>query len=84
MEPVVEALRAQGIHFETDDDAVMLDGRPALSVINLGHDADVERVQEILDGLESEWRGGRGRPEPAQATQNELIVRFSPSDSSEV
>jgi hypothetical protein len=84
MEPVVEALRAQGIHFETDDDAVMLDGRPALSVIDLGHNADVKQVQEILDGLVSEWRGGRGRPEPAQATQNELIVRFSPSDSSEV
>jgi hypothetical protein len=84
MEPVVEALRAQGIHFETDDDAVMLDGRPALSVINLGHDADLERVQKILDGLVSEWRSGRGRPEPAQAAQNELLVRFSPSDSSEV
>jgi len=84
MEPVVEALRAQGIHFETDDDAVMLDGRPALSVIDLGQNADVERVQKLLDGLVSEWRGGRGRPEPAQATQNELIVRFSPSDSSEV
>ena len=84
MKPVVEALRAQGIHFDVDDDAVMLDGRPALSVIDLGHDADVGRVQKTLDGLVSEWRGGRNRPEPAKATQNELIVRFSPSDSSEV
>ena len=83
-ERVVEVLRAQGVHFETDDDAVMLDGRPALSVVDLGHDADVERVQRILDGLVSELPGRRGRPEPAQATQNELIVRFSASDSSEV
>jgi hypothetical protein len=84
MDPVVEALRAQRIHFETNDDAVMLDGRPALSVISLDHDADVERVQKILEGLVSEWRGERGRPEPARAAQNELIVRFGPSDSSEV
>ena len=84
MEPVVEALRAQGIHFETDDDAVMLDGRPALSVIDLGHDADVEPVQKILDGLVSEWRGGEADRSPPRQLRNELIVRFSPSDFSEL
>jgi hypothetical protein len=57
LEPVTQALQAEGIAFEVDDDAVILDGRPALSAIDLAHGADVGRVQQILDRLNAVWRG---------------------------
>jgi hypothetical protein len=79
VEPVTRALQAQNIRFETDDDAVMLDGRPALLVIDLKPDVDVDRVQSILDDLAASLRPERSTPSPAP-TQNELIVRFSRSD----
>ena len=84
LKPVIQALQAQGIAFEVDDNAVMLDGRPALSVIDLGHGADVERVQEILDRLIAGWRGTSINAGAASSSHNELIVRFESSDSTEV
>ena len=54
--PVVHTLRDQSIPLQVDDEAVMLDGRPALMVIDLGQDADVERVQGILDRLSADAR----------------------------
>ena len=84
MENVVEALRAQSIPFKINDDAVILDGRSALSVVDLSHDADFQRVQEVLDGLVSQRRDRRGGPKPAEVAQKSLIVTFSLSDSSEV
>ena len=84
MKPVADALRARGIHFEPDDDTVILDGRPALSVIDLGQNADVEQVQGVLDGLVSQRQDKNGHQKPAEAAQSEVIVRFKPSDSSEV
>ena len=80
--PVVEALKAQGIPNQVDDDAVMIDGRPALAVIDLGQDADVERVQTILDQLTAESRGVRPEPGLPPASHNELILKFPPSVAS--
>jgi len=84
LEPVVKALRVRDIVVEVDDDAVMLNGRPALAVIDLSHGADVDKVQGILDGLAATWRDARVKIKPAPASQNELIVKFSPEESSEV
>lgn len=83
LKPVTQALQAQNIPFETDDDAVMLDGRPALLVIDLGHNADIDRVQSLLDDLAASWPREEARHSPPP-TQNELIVRFSPSDSPQI
>jgi len=82
--PVVQALRSQGIAVEVDDDAVVLDGRPALSVIDLGHSADLQKVQGILDALAAAWRGTRIESKPAPTAQNELIVKFPSSESAEL
>jgi len=84
LEPVVQALRAQGIIVDIDDDAVMLDGRPALAVIDLGNGADVEKVQGVLDSLAATWRGTRAEIKPFRASQNELVLKFPPSVSDEV
>jgi hypothetical protein len=84
LKPVVQALQAQGIAVEVDDDAVMLDGKPALSVINLGYDADVDRVKETLNRLIAGWRGTSIDTGAAPTSHNELIVRLETSDSTEV
>jgi len=58
LEPVVQVLQAQGIPFEVDDDAVVLDGRPALSITNLGHDPDADRTRGMgmyPAGAETLW-----------------------------
>ena len=67
-----------------DDDAVMLDGKPALSVINLGHYTDVDRVKETLDRLVASWRGTSIDGSAAPTSHNELIVRFETSGFTEV
>jgi len=84
LEPVVQALRAQGITVDIDDDAVMLDGRRALAVIDLGHGADVEKVKGILDNLAATWRGTQAEIKPTPALQNELVLKFPPSVSDEL
>jgi hypothetical protein len=84
LKPVVQALQAQGIALEVDDNAVMLDGKPVLSVINLVHGADVDRVKETLDHLVAGWRGKNFDAGEAPTSHNELIVRFDDSDSAEV
>lgn len=45
-------LRRNRVSFWVDDDAISLDGKPAVSVINLGRGADVARVQRLLDEVE--------------------------------
>jgi hypothetical protein len=84
LKPVVQALQAQGIALEVDDNAVMLDGKPVLSVINLVHGADVDRVKETLDHLVAGWRGKNFDDGEDPTSHNELIVRFDDSDSAEV
>ena len=84
LKPVVQALQGQGIVLEVDDDAVMLDGKPALSVINLGPDTDVDRVKETLDHVVAGWRGKSIETGEGPASHNALIVRFDAPDSTEV
>jgi hypothetical protein len=81
--PVVQTLRGQGIPLHVDDEAVMLDGRPALMVIDLGHDADVERVQAILDHLSAERQRSRGRHH-IPPSQQELIIKATVTEVEEL
>ncbi len=37
------------IHYWVDPDAISLDGKPAVAIINLGLSGDAKRVQAILD-----------------------------------
>ena len=46
---IEEMLRGGGVSFWVDSDAISLDGKPAVSVINLDHGADVDHVQRLLD-----------------------------------
>ena len=81
--PVVHTLRDQSIPLDVDDKAVMLDGRPALMVIDLGHDADVERVQGILDRLSVDRQGFRGNPNTPRS-QQELIIKGTATEVEEL
>jgi hypothetical protein len=85
LDPVVQALRAQDIPIqETDEDAVLIDGRPALAVIDLGHDADVDRIQAVLDRLAAEWRGQQTEGEQPATSHQELIVKCDPPERAEL
>ena len=42
-------LRTAQVPFWTDSDAISLDGKPAIAVVNLGRGANVNRVQRLLD-----------------------------------
>lgn len=42
-------LSANGVSHWSDPDAISLDGRPAIVVINLGRGANADRVQRLLD-----------------------------------
>jgi hypothetical protein len=72
--PVAEALRAEGVPFHVDQDAVLMGGVPALAIIDLGIGAEVERIQRILDRVSGDPREkrSRGRRPP---TRKELVVR---------
>jgi hypothetical protein len=72
---VTEALRADGVPFEADLDAVRLNGAPALAVIELGRGADVRRIQAVLDRVSADLQNrGRARRHPPP-TWKELVVR---------
>jgi hypothetical protein len=42
-------LRANEVPFWTDSDSISMDGEPAIIVVNLEPEADVSRVQQLLD-----------------------------------
>lgn len=70
--PVAKALRAECVGFSIDHDAVLMDGAPALAVINLGRGVDVHQVQNILNRIAA----GRGEQRRHYAQgRNGLIVR---------
>jgi hypothetical protein len=75
--PVAEALRADGIRFQVDDEAVLLNGAQALAVIELGRGADVGRVQGVLDRVAADLKG-KGRRRRRLATQKMLVVWGDP------
>jgi hypothetical protein len=75
--PVTEALRADGIRFQVDDEAVLLNGAQTLAVIELGRGADVGRVQGVLDSVAADLKG-KGRRRRRSATQKMLVVWGDP------
>lgn len=77
LRPVMEALRADGIRFQVDDEAVLLNGAQALAVIELGRGADVGRVQGVLDRVAADLKG-KGRRRRRLATQKMLVVWGDP------
>ncbi|MCP4108373.1 MAG: hypothetical protein GY749_22985 [Desulfobacteraceae bacterium] len=42
-------LDANNIQYWIDEDAISLNGKPEVAVVNLGHDSDAINVQNILD-----------------------------------
>jgi len=44
-----EALDRHRVHYWIDADAISLDGKPAVTVVNFGRTGDAQRVQRILD-----------------------------------
>ena len=49
LEAVEGVLRNRGISYWVDADAISLDGKPEIAVVNLGRGADVGQVQRLLD-----------------------------------
>jgi hypothetical protein len=49
LDEVRELLDDHSIRYWVEEDAISLDGAPETAVINLGHAADVEAIQAILD-----------------------------------
>jgi len=48
---VVEALRQHRVAYWVDDDAISLDGDPAVAVVNFSRGTDVSAAQRILDAI---------------------------------
>jgi hypothetical protein len=46
---VRELLDRHAIHYWVDADAISLDGKPAITVINFGRAGDATRIQTLLD-----------------------------------
>ena len=79
LDSVRHALSEAQISFTVDEDAVSLGGQPALSVVDLGHGADIVRVQEVLDGLAGRGRRSRRTDQPQLAAfPDELILKGEP------
>jgi len=51
LEAVTDALSAHSVSHWVDEDAISLDGEPAVAVVNLGRSADVPAVQRLLDRI---------------------------------
>ncbi|WP_165220502.1 hypothetical protein [Aquisphaera insulae] len=74
VDSVVKALRDGHISVASEGEAVILDGRPAFVVIDLGPDSDIKRAQAILD----EIGGGpqvSGPDRRAPDTPLEMIIK---------
>jgi hypothetical protein len=51
LEAVTMALEDSDVPHWVDEDAISLDGEPAVAVVNLGRGTDVPAVQRLLDGI---------------------------------
>lgn len=51
LDAVEAILRDKGISYWVDSDAISLDGKPAIIVINLGRGTDPMAVQQMLDAV---------------------------------
>lgn len=51
LEKVRTLLAANKVSFWVDEEAISLDGKPEVTVINLGHGSDSVKVQHLLDSI---------------------------------
>jgi hypothetical protein len=51
LERVKALLAANKVTFWVDEEAISLDGKPEVTVINLGHGSDPVKVQRLLDSI---------------------------------
>jgi hypothetical protein len=51
LDRVSAMLRDNGIGFWVDEDAISLDGKPEIAVVNLARGADAATVQQMLDRI---------------------------------
>lgn len=79
---VVQSLRDENIPLSVDKDALMVDGRPALRIIDLVSDADVERAQGVLDRISADRRRKRGAHFPP--SPRKFLLKGAQSDIEEV
>ena len=49
LEAVKEVLRNLGVSFWVEANAISLNGKPAIAVVNLGRGTDIGQVQRLLD-----------------------------------
>lgn len=49
LDDVLRLLKTHGVTFSVDDDAILLDGRPAIAIVNFGRDTDPRQLQRLLD-----------------------------------
>jgi hypothetical protein len=49
LEKVRTVLDTNSVPYWVDEEAISLDGKPEVAVINLGHGSDPRRVQSLLD-----------------------------------
>ena len=51
LERIRTLLDANKVRYWVDEEAISLDGKPEVAVINLGHRSDPERIQRLLDSI---------------------------------
>jgi hypothetical protein len=51
LERVTTLLDANKVSYWVDEEAISLDGKPEVAVINLGHGSDPDKVQHLLDSI---------------------------------
>jgi hypothetical protein len=51
LERVRALLDANKVSYWVDEEAISLDGKPEIAVINLGHGSNPKTVQSLLDGI---------------------------------
>lgn len=51
LDQVRAALDANAVSYWVDEEAISLDGKPEVTVINLARGSDPNRIQKLLDGI---------------------------------
>ncbi len=51
LEPVKALLNVNNVSHWVDEEAISLDGKPEVAVINLGHGSDPRGIQNLLDSI---------------------------------
>jgi hypothetical protein len=51
LEQVSALLDANKVRYWVDEEAISLDGKPEVAVINLGRQSDAEKIQRLLDRI---------------------------------